>query len=154
VAPVPDEELRWFVGRFGPGRLPPVAEAVRALLDAPRAEAGAARARGPAAECAPGPALREDPLRARVMAMAARARARGEALEQAERLAGRPGRTWMARQLDGMLWSPMPVDSATAAMLEPLLRGAERFDPAPALPDAGGSPFAPADAGCRGPAAA
>ncbi len=155
VAPVPDEELRWFVGRFGPGRLPPVAEAVRALLDSPRAEAGAAWARGPAAECAPGPALREDPLRARVMGVAARARARGEALEQAERLAGRPGRTWMARQLDGMLWSPVPVDSATAAMLEPLLRGAEELDPAPGLPGADASPFAPAAGwGCRGPAAA
>jgi hypothetical protein len=82
--------------------------------------------------------------------LAARARARGEALGQAERLAGRPGRTWMARQLDGMLWSPVPVDSATAAMLEPLLRGAEGIDPAPGLPDAHGSPFElAAGSGCR-----
>ena len=61
----------------------------------------------------------------------------------------------MARQLDGMLWSPVPVDSATAAMLEPLLRGAAGMDPAPGLPDPEASPFsAAAGVGCRSPAAA
>lgn len=154
VAPVPDEELRWFVERFGPGRLPPVAEAVRDVLANPRDD-NVARARDTAAACAPGAVLRQDPLRARVVGMAARARARGEALEQAERLAGRPGRTWMARQLDGMLWSPVPVDSATAAMLDPLLRGAEEAGALPGLPDPGGSPFAvAADPGCQATAAA
>lgn len=151
VAPVPDEELRWFVGRYGPGRLPPVAEAVRAVVEGQRGDVPA----GPAAACAPGAVLRQDPLRGRVLALAAQARARGEALEQAERLAGRPGRTWMARQLDGMLWSPEPVDSATAAMLEPLLRGAGADGGAAGLPDPDASPFAlAAGAGCRAAPAA
>jgi len=143
VAPVPEEDLRWYLERFGPGRLTPVTEAVRAVLQAPLPQEGAA-----ARACGGEGLLREDPLRARLTTLAGRARARGEALEQAERVAGLEGRTWMARQLDGMLWSPVPVDSTTAEMLDPLLRRASVGEPASGLPDTGGSPFVVPGAGC------
>jgi hypothetical protein len=145
VAPVPDEDLRWFLERFGPGHVPPAAEAVRAVLEDPLPAEDAART-----ACAPGaagPVLREDPLRGRLTALAARARARGEALEQAERIAGREGRSWMTRKLDGLLWSPVPVDSATAEMLDPLVRRAEPGSTGAGLPLTE-SPFALAGAEC------
>ncbi|HEX7240870.1 MAG TPA: hypothetical protein VF263_11425, partial [Longimicrobiaceae bacterium] len=139
---VPAEEAAWFLEWFGPGRAAPLEERVRAVLDSPLPEARAAEGGDAGDGCAAGaPLLGEDPLRREVVALAARARARGMALEQAERLAGATGRSWLARQLDGTLWSPVPVDSATAALVEPLARRVEELDRGPDLPAAGRSPF-------------
>lgn len=146
VAPVPDQDLRWFLEVYGPGRLPPAEAAVRDILESPLPTYRAAvRGEETVPACTHGGArtvLRQDPLRGEVLALAARARARGEALEQADRLAGPEGRAWLARQLDGMLWSPVSVDSATAELLDPLVRRVEELDRTAAPPSPGGSPFA------------
>ncbi|HEX2092148.1 MAG TPA: hypothetical protein VHG28_07080 [Longimicrobiaceae bacterium] len=154
VAAIPPEEARWFLEQYGPDRSPSPEEVVRAILEPPLPEQGAtgapaAREEG-AGACgtAPREVLGEDPLLRELAALAARARARGVALEQAERLAGPAGRAWLARQAGGLLWSPLPVDSATVERLDPLVREVVEPEPASPFEPRGGSPFTVPGARC------
>lgn len=154
VAAVPDGHRRWFLERYGSGRPPSALAVVEAVLGAPLPVEAPLEPAAPhppfglrlshaqglprtSAACASAGwqgVLGSDPLRREVAVLAARARARGLALEQARRVAGAEGREWMARQLQGRLWSPLPVDSATAELLEPLLQRVEAAERDPLLP--------------------
>ncbi|MDQ3605824.1 MAG: hypothetical protein M3418_06525 [Gemmatimonadota bacterium] len=165
VAPVPHESRRWFLERYGSGRSPSAFALMEAILASPLPEPGATGAVpgrplfgarplsrpliADEAQCAPQGwerVLGSDPVRRDVAELAFRARARGLALAQAGRLAGPAGREWMARQLQGRLWSPLPVDSATAHRVQPLLVGLEKsaWEPAGSTVMPGRSPA------CRG----
>lgn len=136
VAPAPGELRRWFLEQYGSGRPPSTLAVVEEVLGSPLPDPEAVPRAGPRRPFGGDgrldrcglvgweAVLGEDPTHREAAEMAARARARGVALEQAERLAGVEGREWMARQLGGRLWSPLPVDSATVELLDPLVRSA------------------------------
>jgi hypothetical protein len=145
VAPVPAEDRRWFLERWGSGRPPSALAVVEGVLRTPLSEDGVPAAEPrrspfglslaePRTPCVGGgweAVLGAAPHHRALEEMAVRARVRGLALAQAERLAGREGREWMARRLNARLWSPTPVDSATTELLQPLLRQVERLEETP-----------------------
>jgi hypothetical protein len=72
--------------------------------------------------------------RRRLAGLLLAARARGEALDQAAAIAGSTGRRWMKGRLYGPGWTTVPMDSATAEILEPIMRRVEVAEAAPRFP--------------------
>ncbi len=84
----------------------------------------------------PGAAYHPDLERARreLVIHASAARARGLALAEARRVAGRGGATWMARELFGAQWPAADADSALATVLRPIADGARAVAEAGVVP--------------------
>jgi hypothetical protein len=164
IASLNEKDRAWYLKMYGQHAQPAAWDVVRMVLDAPLSdpEPGVTDAHAPLtlsglrdAEPPEGPGsllaataaapvcvdFRMEPRapdgawRRQLAAVLRSARARGEALEQAERIGGAPGRDWMRGRLYGPGWTATArLDSATAEILEPLTRRAERVEDSARFP--------------------
>jgi hypothetical protein len=158
IASLNDKDRAWYLKMYGQHADPAAWDVVRTVLDAPLPEPepgaagvpaslslsglhdalpwagtgsllGAAAAEPVCVDFRMDPRAPDASWRRQLASVLLAARARGEALEQAERIGGAPGRDWMRGRLYGPGWTaPARLDSATAEILEPLTRRAERVE--------------------------
>jgi hypothetical protein len=152
IAAINTKDEAWYLKRHGTGAGPAAWDLVRLVLEAPlpavqpvaeadphslRALLGGQPPPSPVSQLpaaaagrlcvsfAERPDAADVEWRTRLAALFLAARARGEALEQAQSLAGGSGRSWMKGRLYGPGWTAVPMDSATAEILEPIMRRVE-----------------------------
>lgn len=174
LLPIPTVERRGFLSDYGPGRWPSAYLFVRASVLRLDESAGAASA----ADTLLGPLQRLGKVRqARdaalvaldewlcsqpaplvdrtlyagyrgLVAQAASARARAEALATAERLGGAPGRSWVMRQLFGLFWPEPELDPHLRGTLEGLVGEVREISSLPELPASSAFDLHPAVSAC------